>query len=81
MTWTDPAQLVGYVGTACNLYAAILLARSQRASGLQWALVGCGDVAWVAFAVLAGQGAALVDVLLFLPVHVAGAWRYARGVR
>ncbi len=81
MTWTDPAQLVGYVGTACNLFAGILLAKHQRASGLQWGLVGGGDVLWIAFALLAGQGAALLDVLVFLPVHVIGAWRYSRGVR
>jgi hypothetical protein len=81
MNWTDPAQLAGYVGIACNLWAAILIARTQRASMFQWALCLAGDAAWITFAAWSGQGAALVDVLLFVPVHVVGAVRYGRGVR
>lgn len=77
--WFDPPQLFGYAGTACFLFNAALLALRQKTSVLYWAMTWLGNAAWLTAGILMGQPAVVLDVLVFLPTHVLGCWRFWRG--
>ena len=76
--WLGTPQLFGYAGTACFLIKAALIAKRQRTNVFYWAMTWLGNAAWFTAGILMEQPAVVLDVLVFLPTHVVGCWRYWR---